>query len=83
MVKGGLLSPLDMTALLVCEPCLEEKMTMRPLKAKGYRAKEILELVHTDLCGPMSTSAREGYDYCWFCRLQAIFFSCAWLSQWS
>ena len=49
-----------MNALLVCKPCLEGKMTMRPFKVKGYRAKEVLELVHTDLCEPMSTSTREG-----------------------
>ena len=36
---------------------------MRPFKAKGYRAKEVLHLVHTDLCGPISTSARGGYEY--------------------
>ena len=36
---------------------------MRPFKAKGYRAKEVLELVHTDLCGPISTKARGGYEY--------------------
>ena len=39
LVTSGHLSPLDVTSLLVCEPCLEGKMTMRPLKAKGYRAK--------------------------------------------
>ena len=38
-------------------------MTMRPFKAKGYRAKEVLDLVHTDLCGPISTRARGGYEY--------------------
>ena len=38
-------------------------MTLRPFKAIGYRAKEVLDLVHTDLCGPMSTSARGGYKY--------------------
>ena len=37
MVIGGLISPLDVTALLVCEPCLEGKMIMRTFKAKGYR----------------------------------------------
>ena len=58
MVTGGLISPLDVTALPVCEPYLEEKMTLRPFKAISYRAKEVLDLVHTDLCGPMSTSAR-------------------------
>ena len=36
---------------------------MMPFKAKGYRAKEVLNLVHTDLCEPMSTSARGGYEY--------------------
>ena len=38
-------------------------MTIRPFKAKGYRAKEVLDLVLTDLCGPISTSARGGYEY--------------------
>ena len=60
MVTGGLISPLDVTALPVCELCLEGKMTLRPFKAIGYRAKEVLDLVHIDLCGPMSTSARGG-----------------------
>ena len=63
LVTCGHLSPLDVTSLPVCEPCLEGKMTMRPFKAKGYRAKEVLELVHSDLCGPLSTSARGGYEY--------------------
>ena len=63
IVTSELLSPLDVTALPVCEHYLEEKITMRPFKAKGYRAKEVLDLVHTDLCGPMSTSARGGYEY--------------------
>ena len=36
---------------------------MRPFKAKGYRAKEVLDLVHIDLCGPISTSTRGGYEY--------------------
>ena len=63
MVTGGLISPLDVTALPVCEPCLKGKKTMRAFKAKGYRAKEVLNLVHIDLCGPMPTSARGGYKY--------------------
>ena len=27
---------------------------MRLFKAKGHRAKEVLDLVHTDLCGTIS-----------------------------
>ena len=30
---------------------------------KGYRAKESLELVHSDLCGPMTIRARENFGY--------------------
>ena len=44
LVTSGYLSPLDVNALPVCDPCLEGKMTMRPFKAKGYRAKEVLAL---------------------------------------
>ena len=63
MVTGGLISPLDVTDLPDCEPCLEGKMTMRPFKVKGFRAKEVMDLLHTDLCGLISTSARGGYEY--------------------
>ena len=45
------------------KPCLKGKMTMRPFKAKDYRAKEVLDLVHNNLCGTISTSARGGYEY--------------------
>ena len=59
----GYLNPLDVNALSVCESYSEGKMTMRSFKAKGHRAKEVLDLVHTDCCGPISTSARGGYEY--------------------
>ena len=51
LITSGHLSPLDVTSLPVCEPYLEGKMAMRPFKAKVYRAKEVLDLVYTDLCG--------------------------------
>ena len=38
-------------------------MTKRPFNAKGIRAQELLELVHSDVCGPMSIQARGGYEY--------------------
>ena len=49
LVKNGLLSQLEDGTLPPCESCLEGKMTKRPFTGKGYRAKEPLELVHTDL----------------------------------
>ena len=31
--------------------------------SKGVRAKEPLELIHTDICGPMNVQAQGGYEY--------------------
>ncbi|KAA0040688.1 gag/pol protein [Cucumis melo var. makuwa] len=38
-------------------------MTKRSFTRKGLRAKTPLELVHSDLCGPMNVKARGGYEY--------------------
>ncbi|TYJ96374.1 gag/pol protein [Cucumis melo var. makuwa] len=38
-------------------------MTKRSFTGKGLRAKTPLELVHSDLCGPMNVKARGGYEY--------------------
>ena len=58
LIKDGLLEPLDFDRFSVCESCLEGKMAKQPFNVKGKRAKELLELVHTDVCGPMSTQAK-------------------------
>ena len=38
-------------------------MTKSPFIEKDKRAKEILGLIHTDVCGPMNTAAMEGFSY--------------------
>ena len=38
-------------------------MTKQHFNAKGRRAQKLLELVHTDVCGPMSTQAKGGYEH--------------------
>ena len=53
----------DYESLPICESCLLGKMIKSPFTGKGERATELLGLVHTDVCGPMSTSARGGYFY--------------------
>ncbi|XP_075504433.1 putative mitochondrial protein AtMg00300 [Primulina tabacum] len=63
LVKDGPLSNLKVESLPVCESCLEGKMTKRSFKSKGHRANEVLELVHTDVCGPISVQARGGFEY--------------------
>ena len=39
------------------------KMTRSHFSGKGERASELLGLIHTDVCGPMSTKASDGYNY--------------------
>ena len=63
LVKDGLLRKLNVGTLPVCESCLEGKMTKRPFLLKSKRSKEPLQLVHSDVCSPLSVQARVGYEY--------------------
>ena len=63
LIKDGLLEPLDFGGFPICQSCLEGKITKRIFNTKGRRAQELLELVHTNVCGPMSTQAKGGYVY--------------------
>ena len=38
-------------------------MTKIPFSGYGDRVSDILDLVHTDICGPISTQVRGGYSY--------------------
>ena len=44
-------------------PAWKIKWQKRPFNAKANRANDLLELVHSDVCGPMSTQAKGGYEY--------------------
>ena len=50
-------------SLPTCESCLLRKMTKSSFTEKGERASDVLDLIHTDVCEPMNTSARGGYHY--------------------
>ena len=54
----GLLESLD-----ACKPCLMGKMTKTPFSETIERATDLLEIIHTNVCGPMSVDARGGYRY--------------------
>ena len=38
-------------------------MTKAPFSKKGERTSDLLALIHTDVCGPMSTCTINGYYY--------------------
>ena len=61
--SDGLLESLDFESLDRCEPCLMGKMTKTPFFDVMERATDLLGIIHTDVCGPMSVSTRNGYRY--------------------
>ena len=59
----GLLESLDCESLGTCEPCLMGKMTKTPFSGTMEQATDLLEIIHTDVCDPMSVDARGKYRY--------------------
>ncbi|KAJ3495675.1 hypothetical protein NMY22_g19906 [Coprinellus aureogranulatus] len=67
LISGGLAIGISLSSSEkrdpVCEPCLAGKMHSGSFPSAGNRAALPCDLVHSDLCGPMSTSTPEGYRY--------------------
>ena len=59
----GLLESLDYESFDTCEPCLMGKLTKTPFSGTMERANDLLEIIHTDVCGPKRVDARGGYRY--------------------
>ncbi|KAL0409623.1 UNVERIFIED_CONTAM: Transposon Ty2-B Gag-Pol polyprotein [Sesamum radiatum] len=53
----------DLDHLPTCESCLKGKMTKKPYVGQSAIANGLLDLVHIDVCGPLSTPARGGFSY--------------------
>ena len=61
--SDGLLTSFDFESYETCEACLLGKMTKTSFTGFPERASDLLELIHTDVCGPMSSIARGGFQY--------------------
>ncbi|KAD4586260.1 hypothetical protein E3N88_23861 [Mikania micrantha] len=46
-----------------CESCLSGKLTKQPFKGNSQKAKDLLEIIHSNVCGPFRTTARNGERY--------------------
>ncbi|KAL0336679.1 UNVERIFIED_CONTAM: Transposon Ty2-B Gag-Pol polyprotein [Sesamum radiatum] len=49
--------------LPACESCLKGKMTRKPFVGQSKLANGLLNLICTDVCGPLNTPARGGFSY--------------------
>jgi len=67
MIKNKDIDGLECSSMAVndvCEPCMNEKAAMTPMpRAGGIRVTKRLQLVHSDLGGPMSEPSRGGGLY--------------------
>jgi len=62
LAKEGLLDRLTKVKLPRCKSCLAGKATAKPF-GKASRATTPSELIHYDICGPMSVKARHWTNY--------------------
>jgi transposase InsO family protein len=47
----------------VCRGCVLGNFTKASFPSSDTRSARILDLVHTDMCGPMTRNSLSGYDY--------------------
>ena len=47
----------------VCKGCAKGKNTKKTFPSSERKEKGILEIIHSDVCGPMSSSSLSGYVY--------------------
>ncbi|GJT31049.1 zinc finger, CCHC-type containing protein [Tanacetum coccineum] len=59
----GLLNSTDIKSFEKCVSCMSGKMARKPYSHQVERAKDILGLIHTDVCGPFRTVSRQGASY--------------------
>ncbi|KAI3710140.1 hypothetical protein L2E82_39914 [Cichorium intybus] len=61
--KSGLLKANENDSFDICESCLHGKMTKAPFSGTNERAKDLLGIIHTDVCGPFKPMTRYGERY--------------------
>ena len=62
LAREGLMGNLAKVTLSTCEHCLMGKSKRKPF-GKATRASFPLQLIHSDICGPMNVRARHGGFY--------------------
>ncbi|KAL6350396.1 hypothetical protein AAG906_004347 [Vitis piasezkii] len=63
LVRDGVLSSLDFSNFETYVVCLKGKMTAKTINEKIDRCGSTLDLIHIDICGPLTTTTLGGYKY--------------------
>nr|GEX87847.1 retrotransposon protein, putative, Ty1-copia subclass [Tanacetum cinerariifolium] len=59
----GLLNSTDLKDFEKCVSCMSGKMVRKPYTHQVERAKDLLGLIYTDVCGPFKITSRQGASY--------------------
>nr|GEY13996.1 hypothetical protein [Tanacetum cinerariifolium] len=59
----GLLDSTDIKSFEKCVSCMSEKMARKPYSHQVKRAKDLLGLIHADVCGPFKIMSIQGASY--------------------
>ncbi|KAG7578785.1 Zinc finger CCHC-type [Arabidopsis thaliana x Arabidopsis arenosa] len=63
LVNNDILPQLDFSDLNVCIDCIKGKQTKHIVKKPATRSTQLLELIHTDICGPFDAPSWSGEKY--------------------
>ena len=61
LIKKSILPPLEFLDLEQCIDCTKGKY-VKKIKKDAKRSAGILEIIHTDICGPFPVKSVDGYD---------------------
>ncbi|GJT31944.1 retrotransposon protein, putative, ty1-copia subclass [Tanacetum coccineum] len=59
----GLLDSTNIKSFEKCVSCMSRKMARKPYSHQVKKAKDLLGLIHTDVCGPFKIMSRKGANY--------------------
>jgi hypothetical protein len=63
LIKDGILVNLDFSDFDTCVDCVKGKLTSKTRRQKDGRSENVLELIHTDICGPITLATLGNYRY--------------------
>ena len=63
LVNDILIENFTLNSYSICESCIQRKMTKALFLGIGYRARDLLELIHNDVCGPLNRIVHGGSTY--------------------
>jgi hypothetical protein len=62
LIKDDILTPLDFSNSDYCIDCIKGKYAKQVKKGEAKRSAGVLEIIHTDICGPFTVKSVDGFD---------------------